>query len=104
MPRTEIELVTARSLNIPTAAQDEANAGHLFRASGPIPLGWAFLRIGAMAFGGLGATLALLEHDFVKANGWPQSSDVAAAMAYTKPLPGSTVVQVVTFLGWRLGG
>src|SRR6266704_2993655 len=65
---------------------------------------WAFLRIGAVAFGGLGATLALLERDFVKANGWPQSSDVAAAMAYTKPLPGSTVVQVVTFLGWRLGG
>jgi chromate transporter len=25
-------------------------------------------------------------------------------LAYTKPLPGSTVVQVVTFLGWRLGG
>jgi chromate transporter len=25
-------------------------------------------------------------------------------LAYTKPLQGSTVVQVVTFLGWRLGG
>ena len=24
-------------------------------------------------------------------------------MAYTKPLPGSTVVQVITFLGWPLG-
>jgi chromate transporter len=33
-----------------------------------------------------------------------RSSDVAEALAYTKPLPGSTVVQVVTFLGWRLGG
>jgi chromate transporter len=28
---------------------------------------------------------------------------VTEALAYTKPLPGSTVVQVVTFLGWRLG-
>ena len=65
---------------------------------------WAFLRIGAVAFGGLGATLALLERDLVKARGWLQSSDVAAALAYTKPLPGSTVVQVVTFLGWRLDG
>jgi chromate transporter len=65
---------------------------------------WAFLRIGAVAFGGLGATLALLGRDLVKARGWLRSSDVAAALAYTKPLPGSTVVQVVTFLGWRLGG
>ena len=29
---------------------------------------------------------------------------MSEALAYTKPLPGSTVVQVVTFLGWRLGG
>ena len=26
------------------------------------------------------------------------------ALAYTKPLPGSTVVQVVTFVGWRMRG
>ena len=67
-------------------------------------LGWAFLRIGAFAFGGLGAALALLQRDLVGRRGWLRSSDVAEALAYTKPLPGSTVVQVVTFLGWRLGG
>lgn len=67
------------------------------------PLGWAFLRIGAFAFGGLGATLALLQRDLVGRRGWLRSSDVTEALAYTKPLPGS-VVQVVTFLGWRMGG
>jgi chromate transporter len=67
-------------------------------------LGWALLRVGAVAFGGLGATLALLNRDLVERRGWLRSSDVAEAMAYTKPLPGSTVVQVVTFLGWRLSG
>jgi chromate transporter len=66
-------------------------------------LGWAFLRIGAFAFGGLGATLALLQRDLVERRGWLRSSDVTEALAYTKPLPGSTVVQVVTFLGWRMG-
>ena len=66
-------------------------------------LGWAMLRIGAAAFGGLGATLALLHRDLVARRGWLRSSDVTEALAYTKPLPGSTVVQVVTFLGWRLG-
>src|SRR5467141_2574267 len=67
-------------------------------------LGWALLRIGAVAFGGLGATLALLQHNLVARRGWLHSSDVTDALAYTKPLPGSTVVQVVTFLGWRMGG
>ena len=66
-------------------------------------MAWALLRIGAVAFGGLGATLALLNRDLVE-RGWLRSSDVAEALAYTKPLPGSTVVQVVTYLGWRLGG
>jgi chromate transporter len=67
-------------------------------------LAWARLRIGTVAFGGLGATLALLNRDLVESRGWLRSSDVTEALAYTKPLPGSTVVQIVTFLGWRLGG
>jgi chromate transporter len=67
-------------------------------------LGWAFLRTGAFAFGGLGATLALLQRDLVDRRGWLRASDVSEALAYTKPLPGSTVVQAVTFLGWRMGG
>ena len=70
---------------------------------GLLSLGWAFLLIGAFAFGGLGATLALLHRDLVSRHGWLRSSDVTEALAYTKPLPGSTVVQVVTFLGWRMG-
>jgi chromate transporter len=68
-----------------------------------LSLAWALLRIGAAAFGGLGATLALLNRDLVERREWLRSGDVSEALAYTKPLPGSTVVQVVTFLGWRLG-
>ena len=70
---------------------------------GLLSLGWVLLCIGAVAFGGLGATLALLRRELVERHGWLQSSDITEALAYTKPLPGSTVVQVVTFLGWRLG-
>jgi len=66
-------------------------------------LGWALLCIGAVAFGGLGATLALLRRELVERRGWLRPGDITEALAYTKPLPGSTVVQVVTFLGWRLG-
>jgi chromate transporter len=66
-------------------------------------LAWALLRIGAVAFGGLGVTLSLLNRDLGERRAWLRSGDVSEALAYTKPLPGSTVVQVVTFLGWRLG-
>lgn len=62
------------------------------------------LRLGAAAFGGLGATLALLQRELVERRGWLQARDIKDALAFTKPLPGSTVVQVVAFLGWRLAG
>lgn len=67
-------------------------------------LGWALLCLGTVAFGGLGATLALLRRELVERRGWLHARDVSEALAYTKPLPGSTVVQVVTYLGWRIGG
>jgi len=63
-----------------------------------------FLRLGATAFGGLGATLTLLQRELVERRAWLDVSDLKDALAFTKPLPGSTVVQVVTFLGWRLHG
>lgn len=65
---------------------------------------WALLRLGAVAFGGLGPALALLDRELVGRRGWLTSADVRDALSYTKPLPGSTVVQAVTFLGWRVAG
>ena len=73
------------------------------RHPGLLSLGWALLYIGSVAFGGLGATLALLRRELAERRGWLRPRDITEALAYTKPLPGSTVVQVVTFLGWRLG-
>ena len=67
-------------------------------------LGWTFLRIGAVAFGGLGATLALLERELVERLHVSTKGQITEALTYTKLLPGSTVVQVVAYLGWRLGG
>lgn len=67
-------------------------------------LGQIFLRIGAMAFGGLGAALALAERELVNKRQWLTAADVTEALTYTKLLPGSTVVQVVSYLGYKLGG
>jgi chromate transporter len=71
----------------------------------PLPvIGWELLRLGAMAFGGLGATLALLQRGLVDRRQWLQERDISEALAITQVLPGSTGIQVVAYLGWRLRG
>jgi chromate transporter len=77
---------------------DAARAGSL------LTLGDIFLRIGAAAFGGLGVALALVERELVTKRQWLTTADVTEALTYTKLLPGSTVVQVVAYLGYKLGG
>jgi len=67
-------------------------------------LWWQFLKIGAAAFGGLGVTLSLIERSLVKDRGVLTAQDVSEGLTYTKFLPGSTGVQVVGYLGYRLGG
>jgi chromate transporter len=65
---------------------------------------WQFIRIGVAAFGGLGVTLSLIERYFVKDRGALTAQDVTESLTYTKFLPGSTGVQVVGYLGYRLAG
>jgi len=62
------------------------------------------LRLGALAFGGLGVTLSLLQRRMVERQGWIQQSDISEALAFTKALPGSTGIQVVAYLGWKMRG
>lgn len=71
---------------------------------GVLTLGWVLLRLGAFAFGGLGATLALLQRELVERRHWLQPQDIGEALAITQALPGSTGIQVVAYLGWRLRG
>ena len=63
-----------------------------------------FLRVGALAYGGLGATIALIERELVERKSVMTRGEIADALTHTKLLPGSTVVQVVAYIGWRLGG
>jgi chromate transporter len=67
-------------------------------------ISWELLRLGAVAFGGLGATLALLQRGLVERRQWLQERDISEALAFTQALPGSTGIQVVAYLGWRLRG
>jgi chromate transporter len=67
-------------------------------------LWWEFIRIGVAAFGGLGVTLSLIERYLVKDRTVLTTQTVTESLTYTKFLPGSTGVQVVGYLGYRLGG
>lgn len=71
------------------------SAWHLFRI---------FLRAGCLGFGGLGSVLVLIERDLVDRRRLLDAEQITEALTYTKLLPGSTVVQVVSYLGWKLGG
>jgi len=83
---------------------EESVARGAARAGSVLALGWVFLRIGALAFGGLGAALALVERELVDKRRWLTPADLTEALTYTKLLPGSTVVQVMAYLGYTLGG
>jgi chromate transporter len=69
-----------------------------------LTLGWIFLRIGAIAYGGLGTTLALIERELVAKRGLLTPAEVTEALTYTKLLPGSTGPQAIAYLGYKLGG
>ena len=69
-----------------------------------VRLAWIFFRIGMAAFGGLGASLAMMHRELVDRLRLLTAEQLTEALAFTKPLPGSTVVQVVAYLGHRLGG
>jgi uncharacterized membrane protein len=76
---------------------------------GEWPFG-VYVGLGLLAIGG-GAVLqthaglaGILTLALVDRRGWLAPSDLKDALAFTQPLPGSTVVQVVAFLGWRLRG
>src|ERR671924_274237 len=67
-------------------------------------LGASFLRLGAVAFGGLETYLALIERELVTKRQWLTAADMTEALIYTKLLPGSHGPQVVAYLGYQLGG
>ena len=65
-------------------------------------LAWVFFRIGATAFGE--TELVMIERELVERRGVLTHQDLTDALTYTKTLPGSTVVQIVAYLAYRLGG
>ena len=67
-------------------------------------LTWLFLKIGFQGFGGMGSVITLIRREMIEQRGWITADDLNESMTYTKLLPGSTVMQVVAYLSYRLAG
>ena len=67
-------------------------------------LGASCLRLGAMAFGGPQAHMALLRETFVEQRLWVKAEDFEEGLALCEALPGPASSQMAIFLGWRCRG
>ncbi|MBE6005656.1 MAG: chromate transporter [Sarcina sp.] len=64
----------------------------------------AFLKIGAVNFGGGYAMLPLLERDLVQSRGWTTTDDLTDYFAIGQCTPGLIALNVATFIGSRRKG
>jgi chromate transporter len=85
--------------NVGSATQDEPEP----RVSIWV-LAWVFFRIGATGFGDTGPLLALVERDLVEGRRVLTRDDITESLTYTRLLPGSTVVQIVAYLAYKVAG
>ncbi len=63
----------------------------------------AFLRLGAIAYGGP-AIMAYLKSDLVGKRGWLSEQEFKEGMALCQVIPGATMVQMSAYTGYRLRG
>jgi chromate transporter len=96
--------IRAECAGPPAGAWDRKATGEGPRPISTLALARIFLQIGATSFGGLGPALAVVERELVDKRSILRADDVAEAVAATRILPGSTLVQVTSFLGYRMRG
>lgn len=73
-------------------------------ASSLLELSWGIFKVGAVAFGGHAALVVMVERYLVTQKKVFNSEDVLNAMSLATLLPGPMAVNVVCYLGYRLGG
>ncbi|MCB9234716.1 MAG: chromate efflux transporter [Bacteroidia bacterium] len=65
---------------------------------------WEFLRIGATAFGGFMALVAVIRDRLVRQKGWLADEEVLDGVSLGGILPGPLAVNVTAFVGYRIRG
>ncbi len=64
----------------------------------------SMLKIGAFAFGGGYAIIALLENEFITKRGWINHDEFMNVVAIAESTPGPIAINVATYIGYKLKG
>lgn len=64
----------------------------------------AFVRIGAMVFGGAYAAIPIVEHEVVVTQGWMTYAEFMDLLALDEITPGPILINSATFVGMRVAG
>ena len=72
--------------------------------STPRSLFWLFLRLGATAFGGPLAHIALMQREFVDGRGWFSQAEFVDMIGATNLIPGPNSTELAMHIGHRRGG
>lgn len=67
-------------------------------------LAFIFLRLGATAFGGPAAHIALMEHEFVRRRGWLTPGEFLDLVGAASIIPGPSSTEVAIYIGYRRAG
>ncbi|MBI4475901.1 MAG: chromate efflux transporter [Acidobacteria bacterium] len=67
-------------------------------------LAWLFLRLGATAFGGPAAHIAMMEHDVVRRRGWLTRAQFLDYVGATNLIPGPNSTELAIHIGHARGG
>src|SRR5258705_1097314 len=67
-------------------------------------IGWAFLRLGVVAFGGAVAHIAVMEDEFVRRRGWLSRQEFVDRVGAVHLLPGPSSTEMAIYLGHLRGG
>jgi chromate transport protein ChrA len=96
--------ITAATADSPAGVSNHRPVVEGGRPISMLVLGRIFLEIGATSFGGLGPFLTVVERELVDKRPVLKATDIAEAVAATRLLPGSSLIQVTSYLGYRIRG
>jgi len=65
---------------------------------------WAFFRVGASTFGGGYAMIPVVERELIKKKGWVTLDEVMEYFTIAQITPGIIMVNLATFVGYKLKG
>lgn len=68
-----------------------------------LQLFWAFLKIGALTFGGGLAMMPIMHKEVVEKKGWISDDDVLKMLVISESTPGVFAINSATFIGYKIG-